>query len=293
MAWSDLGKRVTVAGLGIPVAFAIVYLGGWALGVGMSVVAALAAAEFYTLSEKKGNRPFRWIGAAAAAGLVLLCTALGTFAQAAPWAMAGILFLTFTSLIVGLCLRDADGSPLADASVTVAGALYVGGGLAFAVLLRELPREMTLPSDPSPWLGAAFLIFPIAATWLGDSFAYFGGTRWGRRKLAPSISPKKTVVGGVTGLLGSVLAATIMAWIFTSFVPGWHVSLVLMLVVGLLVGVTAQVGDLAESVLKRSAGVKDSGDLIPGHGGVLDRFDALFFTLPLAYLLFWLGVVQR
>jgi len=293
MAWGDLGKRVAVAGFAIPVAFAIVYLGGWALGVGMSVVAALAAAEFYTLSERKGNRPFRWIGVAAAAGLVLLCTALGTFAQAAPWALAGILFLTFTSLIVGLWLRDADGSPLADASITVTGALYVGGGLAFAVLLRELPREMTLPSDPSPWLGAAFLIFPIAATWLGDSFAYFGGTKWGKRKLAPSISPKKTVVGGVTGLLGSVLAASIMAWIFTSLVPGWHVSQVLMLVAGLLVGVTAQVGDLAESALKRSAGVKDSGDLIPGHGGVLDRFDALFFTLPLAYLIFWLGVVQR
>jgi phosphatidate cytidylyltransferase len=292
MAWSDLGKRVTVAGFGIPVALAIVYLGGWALGVAMSVVAALAAAEFYTLSERKGDRPFRWIGAAAAAGLVLLCTKLPIFAQAAPWAMAGILSLTFTSLVVALWLRDADGSPLADASVTVAGVLYVGGGLAFAVLLRELPREMALPSDPSPWLGAAFLVFPIGATWLGDSFAYFGGTRWGRRKLAPSISPKKTVVGGVAGLLGSVLAAWIMAWIFTSFVPGWHVSQVLMLVAGLLVGVTAQVGDLTESTLKRSAGVKDSGDLIPGHGGVLDRFDALFFTLPLAYLIFWLGVVQ-
>ncbi len=292
MAWSDLGKRVTVAGFGIPVALAIVYLGGWALGVAMSVVAALAAAEFYTLSERKGDRPFRWIGAAAAAGLVLLCTKLPIFAQAAPWAMAGILSLTFTSLVVALWLRDADGSPLADASVTVAGVLYVGGGLAFAVLLRELPREMALPSDPSPWLGAAFLIFPIGATWLGDSFAYFGGTRWGRRKLAPSISPKKTVVGGVAGLLGSVLAAWIMAWIFSSFVPGWHVSQVLMLVAGLLVGVTAQVGDLTESTLKRSAGVKDSGDLIPGHGGVLDRFDALFFTLPLAYLIFWLGVVQ-
>jgi phosphatidate cytidylyltransferase len=293
MAWADLGKRVAVAGIGIPVALALVYLGGWPLGIAMAVVAALAAGELYDLSEKKGNRPYRWLGVVAAAGLVLLCTALPVFAQAAPWALAGILLLTFGSLFVGLWLRDPDGSPLADASVTVAGALYVGGGMAFAVLLRELPGEMNLPTDPSPWLGAAFLIFPIAATWLGDSFAYFGGTRWGKRKLAPTISPKKTVVGGVAGLMGAVLAAAILVWIFTSFVPGWHVSPVLMLVAGLFVGATAQVGDLAESVLKRSAGVKDSGDLIPGHGGALDRFDALFFTLPLAYLIFWLGVVQR
>jgi phosphatidate cytidylyltransferase len=127
--------------------------------------------------------------------------------------------------------------------------------------------------------------FPIAVTWVGDSLAYFMGTHFGKRKLIPPVSPGKTVVGGVAGLVGSVLVGALAGWVFLDFHPQVALSVILGAAMGLILGVAAQVGDLAESVTKREAGVKDSGNLLPGHGGVLDRFDGLIFNLPLAYLL--------
>jgi phosphatidate cytidylyltransferase len=125
---------------------------------------------------------------------------------------------------------------------------------------------------------------------MGDSGAYFTGRRFGRRKLIPSVSPKKTVEGGLGGLAGAVGTAALLHFLVLRTIPGLDLSFAWILLTGFLLGISAQVGDLAESVLKREAGVKDSGSLLPGHGGILDRFDAILFNVPLCWFLFEIGV---
>lgn len=146
------------------------------------------------------------------------------------------------------------------------GPLYLGGMLGHLVWLR------------APEQGADAVIFVLAVTWMVDSAAYFGGRRWGRHPLAPVISPKKTVEGAVAGLAGGVVTALVAHW--------WWFPLLTVaesVGVGLLLGCVGQLGDLAESMLKRRAGTKDSGGWIPGHGGLLDKVDSLVFTAPTFY----------
>ena len=151
-----------------------------------------------------------------------------------------------------------------DAAVTFTGTLYVGLILYFYLI-------STL-SDGWIWL-----VFMLLCTWASDTFAYLVGRKWGKHRIAPSLSPGKTVEGAVGGVLGSFLIAALVLL----YNPG--LSAVLVLTLGALVGVAAQVGDLVESAIKRQAGIKDTGALIPGHGGILDRFDSMFFTAPLVY----------
>lgn len=125
--------------------------------------------------------------------------------------------------------------------------------------------------------GRAWLILLLVCTWSGDTMAFFVGRQWGRRPVAPKLSPGKTVEGALGGIAGS-MAAAFTATFFYTFIPlGWALAL------GAFIGLATLVGDLVESALKRQAGVKDSGHLIPGHGGVLDRFDSILFTAPLVY----------
>ena len=121
----------------------------------------------------------------------------------------------------------------------------------------------------------------VAVVWLGDTFAFYCGRKWGRSKLAPTISPNKTREGSVAGLLAGLLAAAIWSWWVLGAVSGKVLAL------AVVIGLAAQLGDLVESLLKRGVGVKDSGTLFPGHGGVLDRLDALFFAAPVAWLFVW------
>ena len=120
---------------------------------------------------------------------------------------------------------------------------------------------------------------------MGDTFAYGLGSRWGRARLIKAVSPDKTFVGAIGGLLGSVLAGGVFAWLWLSDIPEFALSWPVAAAMSLPIAIVGQVGDLAESVIKRGAGVKDSGHLLPGHGGVLDRLDALFFTVPFTYAL--------
>ena len=142
------------------------------------------------------------------------------------------------------------------------------------------------PITGDPWLGLKVVALPLASTWIGDSVAYFAGTAWGKAKIAPSISPNKSWVGSWAGLAGAGGAAVVWYLLVRDGLPGLPIdNLGVAALAGVLLGVGAQVGDLAESLLKREAGVKDSGTIFPGHGGVLDRLDALFFTLPLTWML--------
>jgi len=294
MAAGDLAKRVAVAAVGIPAAVAIVYAGGWVLGVVLALVAAGAAVELYRLSALQGARPFVVPGAAIAAAFVLLAVIHRTPAAAAPALWALVVVATLALAAAAIWARGVDGLPLEAVAVTLLGATLTGGTLGYALFLRALPVPTLLFAEggggvgpaalgPRPWAGAALVFFPVALTWVNDAAAYFAGRAWGRRKLIPAVSPGKTVVGAVAGLIATVAAGAIWA----AFVFGAWLRVPFPVVAGalggLVIAVMAQVGDLAESLLKREAGVKDSGRLLPGHGGLLDRFDALFFTIPVAY----------
>jgi len=283
MAKSDLAARLAVAVVGIPLIVAIVYVGGWLLGVMIAAVAAIAAHEFNVMAAATGGRPFSRLGTASAALMVLAATWGRTLEAFALPALTLVLLLTLVCLSLAIWRRWPEGRPVSAVSATVTGVIYTGGTLAFLLLLRHLPTADGVA--PVAAAGTALACLPLGATWIGDSCAYFAGRAWGRTKLIPHVSPGKTVVGGVAGLLGTVAAAA--AWVAV-FVgpdtwPGFGV--VEAAGIGLLMGAAAQIGDLAASVLKREAGVKDSGRLLPGHGGAIDRFDALFFTIPLFYVL--------
>jgi phosphatidate cytidylyltransferase len=174
--------------------------------------------------------------------------------------------------------RGVAGDPLLSVSVTVFGAVYTGL-LLFALFLRHLP------GIESRLHGTVLLLAPVVLTWINDSFAYFGGRTWGKHKLIPKVSPGKTVEGAVCALFGTLLSAVGYAFLLARF-PSYQMGIVEAAFFGVLISVSSQTGDLAESLFKRDVGVKDSGTLLPGHGGALDRFDSLFFTLPLGYAFF-------
>jgi len=279
--------------VGIPTVIAILYFGGWIMGVPLAILAALGAGEVYRLAETKGVRPLRWPGMMVAGALPLVAVARPSFAEFAPWAFGGVLGLGAVTLTLALWARGPQRSPLGAVTVTLFGPLYAGVTVAFIPLIHALPTRLDWGQlTPSPWLGTLAVVLPLAATWLGDSMAYFAGTAWGRSKLFPSISPNKSWVGAWAGVTGG--AAGVALWYLgvRGVLPGiplegWMAAAAL----GAMLGLGAIIGDLAESLLKREAGVKDSGSLFPGHGGVLDRLDALSFTFPLTYVLLVLAEV--
>jgi len=288
MARSELFQRVVVAALGIPVVLGALYAGGMLLGLLLAAVSTLGAIEFYRLAEARGARPFVPLGAFASGALVLVVAGWPTPEVAGPNMAGGVLALLLVSLAASVWLRWPDGHPLSAVSVTVTGVLYTGATLAFVPLLRELSG----PFAVGVWQAMGFVLLPLFTTWAGDSAGYFVGRAWGRTKLAPAVSPGKTIVGAVAGLAGSSLAAVALSLLLLSNLPSHQLLPLTAAWIGLLLGAVGQLGDLVESMLKREAGVKDSGSLLPGHGGILDRTDSLLFSVPAAWALLRLtGVV--
>ncbi len=293
---SELTKRVAVAAVGIPLAVVAIYIGGIVFGLLVAAIAGAATWELCRMAEKRGVRPFTWPAVAIASSFALVATAMQTPLDASPrfW------LITITSVLAlsaaAIWRRGVEGGPLAAVAVSVSAALLTGGTLSYAIFLRAMgwPQVVDLSApvhEVSPWVGPAMVGFPLVLTWLSDTFAYFGGRAWGRRKLIPSVSPGKTVAGAVSGVVGTILVGALYAWGVLDNALHIPVSLVEGAVGGAIVSVVAQTGDLAESLLKREAGVKDSGALLPGHGGVFDRFDSLFFAFPIAY--WYLSYVLR
>ena len=282
MDGNDLGRRLAVAGVGIPCGVLVIYLGVWSVAVVLSIVAAIGVREVYLIAAASGWRPFQSLGIAASALLVLSAAWTGGLAVWSIAAVIIVLGLGLVALASAVFSRGLGDRPLASVATTVFGAVYVGGTLSFAVHLRGFPG---MTDGGAGWDGALILIFPLTVTWAGDAVAYFSGRRWGRTKLLPSVSPGKTVAGAAGGLLGAMATATLFAGFLINPHSGAMLPLLSAAGVGLIVGCVSQVGDLAESLLKREARVKDSGTLFPGHGGVLDRFDSIFFSLPLTYAL--------
>lgn len=295
MASGELKKRFIVAGIGIPIVVVAVYIGRWAMGPALAFFAGGAAWEFYRLAERRGVRPMRLPGVVAAAALVLIAMLLPSVALAAPvlWTASVVLLLALA--LLAIWERGVEGQPLLAVAVTSLGAFLPGGAMAYALFLRHLNvGANTTDISHETWralAGFALVAYPLAVTWMTDSAAFFAGKRWGRRRLIPSVSPGKTVVGAVAGLFGGVVGG----WAVTQLLcVAWleiPLSPVLGATGGLLIAAVSQAGDLAESVWKREAGVKDSGTFFPGHGGILDRLDSLLFTIPTSY--WWLALMLR
>lgn len=287
----ELPRRVGVAVLGIPAVFGVVYLGGWALGAAVAVAAAGGAHEFFRLVRARGGRPFAAVGIVGSAALVLWATA---GPNPASFALGTLYLLTATTLVLlgtGVWRRWPDGAPLADTATTLLGIVYTGGMLSFVPLLRALPDALGSAADPMR--SATFVLLPLLVIWASDSAAYFVGSAFGRTKLAPHASPAKSVEGSLAGLAGGMIAAwLVLKW--SGAAPGAPtLGLSVTLGFGLAVAAVGQIGDLVESVLKREAGVKDSGRILPGHGGALDRLDALLFAFPVAWMILQIPGVLR
>ncbi|MBX7119608.1 MAG: phosphatidate cytidylyltransferase [Gemmatimonadaceae bacterium] len=274
---SELTKRVLFAVAAIPVVAAAVWYGGAALATLLAIAAALAAWEYGRLAEAAGQRPMTgWlIGLAALLPLATFAVHLGLWVPPLPV----VALLAPLLLTVAMWTRGVEGRPLEATAVTLFGAWYTGGMLAFAFALRYHRFAI------GPLAGTLLLMLPLVITWLNDAGAFFVGKRFGRTKLMPSVSPGKTQAGAVGALLTSLVGT--WAYVFFLLAPRAQLGLSWagVLILGTALSVAAQVGDLAESLLKRQAGVKDSSHLIPGHGGVLDRVDSLLFTIPLGYVL--------
>ncbi len=281
MMSAELRSRVFVTAVGIPVVVFIAYQGGWLLAGLIAAVAAVSAREFYALAAENVGRPLGWLGIPAAALLVLVAEYERTFPAWGDRALALLMLLGLLTSATVIFNRRIEEGPLRSAAATVSGALYTGGTLSFALLLRNLP-EFRGTAPAAPWEGPLLLLFPLWIVWIGDAAAYWVGKQMGRVPLARRISPGKTVEGGLAGLVGSVAAGGLAGFVLDDF-RNFPISPLAGGVIGLALGVAGQLGDLAESVLKREAGRKDSGTVLLGHGGALDRFDGLYFAIPLAY----------
>jgi phosphatidate cytidylyltransferase len=207
-------------------------------------------------------------------GLVVLAFASGGATR--PWLVPLALSLAVAGcLAMGLRRAAGPGPDWSGTALTLLGICYCAWLLGHVIWLRALPG------------GRYLVLFALAVTWCGETAAYFVGRRWGRHKLAPRVSPGKTMEGGVAQLAVSVGAAL-------PGVPLLGLEPLHAVGIGAVLGVVGQLGDLAESFLKRSAGTKDAGTLVPGHGGLLDRLDSLLFNLPALYYyltIFWLDRV--
>ncbi|HEV2491411.1 MAG TPA: phosphatidate cytidylyltransferase [Candidatus Acidoferrales bacterium] len=275
-------KRILTAAILIPIVVIVVYWGpSWLVAVLAALVALLALHEFFKLSAQMGLRAFQiwtyicaaglfyaqWVAGGAdvyrlSSNLELVHGVAGSAASVETVILAFILGSAF----IGIASRK----PLADVLPGIAAS---AGGL----LMIALPFSYLARMDSRPHAGPVLVLFTLALIWAGDSLAYFVGKSIGRSKMAPALSPAKTWEGAAANVLGSLIVGLLFAWWQGGDVTPW-------LVTAVLANISGQVGDLVESAYKRGAGAKDSGALLPGHGGMLDRIDSLILAAPVVWL---------
>jgi len=277
MPSKNLVQRIAVAVVAIPVVVGIIGLGGWTLAATLAVLGVLGAREIYDFGRRQGIEPLERTGWLAAAGIPLLAYwAKGSETHwAEPALYLGAVWLMF-ALTIAMVRRGPSGRPLTSVAITMFGCLYASGMLTFLIAIRHGSAAATRP--------IAFVlltVFPLVITWICDTAAMAAGTAVGGPKLAPILSPRKTRAGAVGGTLGGVITALALGKLVLNR-QGWSFTPGQLLLFGLAVSIVGQIGDVAESLFKREAGLKDSSTLIPGHGGVLDRLDSLYFVIPTA-----------
>ena len=295
-------KRVLTAVVLIPVVLAIVFWAPlWLFALVVAAIIVLGLHEYLGITEAAGIKPFRW--PVYATGVLPIFLLLFTIVKERLWqhgdqyfvippegvmlkAWFDIAFLAPVIFGIGLIFRKDMRQGLASVASSALGIVYIGASLSLLVVLRWDVAQ------------AVLIIFILFSVWAGDIAAYYVGKNFGRRKLAPVVSPNKSWEGAVASILASIAVAflvlhyrgQIISWfsfqgkfMWDVWAPKRPVSTVHAVILGALTNIAAQCGDLFESALKRGAGVKDSGRLLPGHGGMLDRIDALLFAIPVVW----------
>jgi phosphatidate cytidylyltransferase len=261
-----LKQRVITAAVGVPLVILAIWFGDpWPWFTLLIAAAALAGTyEFYHMANFDRKEPLIYLGLLWALALVL------SPHYRNPDVLPIVITATMLVSLIGLLLRPSREKAFHDWAWAIVGALYVGWMLSYWLNLRGL-------EDGRNWVYLAML-----TTFANDTGAFFIGRARGKHKLAPTISPAKTWEGAIGGLISAILAAIVIAMVLNLISPFtfkyWQIILL-----GFLVGLFAQLGDLVESLLKRNMGVKESGNLLPGHGGILDRFDSLIFVGAVVY----------
>lgn len=265
-----LGKRILTAFIGIPIAVYVINYGEWLFATAVLVLTLLAWHEFYTMLQNKSIKVFYSLGILINI-FILGCAWLGNSEE--------VVIVIFISTLLAMLKIVTSGTKftVVDAAFSLLGISYIGMSFAHLILLRYTDSSVYLMTS---WgelsAGAAYVWLAFVGTWASDTFAFFIGSYFGRHKLCLTISPNKTIEGALGGMLGSIIAIVILGILFK--LPISHSA-----IMGILVGIAAPVGDLVESAIKRFAEVKDSGQILPGHGGILDRFDSILFTVPTIY----------
>lgn len=265
-----LRQRLLSAAVLLPLFLATAIAGDPWYSLAAGLVAALAYVEFHGMMVQGGHSPLRVAGIA----FCLLFVANGfLLAHGRGDNTTAILAGAVIVPLVQLVGRHTQKGAAEAWALTLGGSLYIGWLFSLLVLLRNLPQ------------GLSWILLAVLSTFACDSAAYLVGRAWGKHKMVPHLSPGKTWEGAVGGFLAAMLAAGLLTLIFGAYVPALELPLLLAqaLLLGGLVGISAQLGDLCESLLKRSVKAKDAGGLIPGHGGVLDRLDSLLFTGAAVY----------
>lgn len=265
-------KRVLTAIVALPILLYTIWSQNPYFFAALTAIAALLALrEFYGLASRVGGTPQLVVGSAAALMI------LASFVIARPsLAVAAMIALSIVSLAATLLSSDEMRNSLASASTTVFGVVYVALLPGCLIGVRMLPDAVSQLT--APHLASKLLTMFFALVMMTDTGAYYVGRSIGRHKLAPRISPGKTIEGAIGGFVAAMVTGLLCKLTFFSEIPIAHA-----IGLGAAIGLLGQIGDLAESMLKRGAGVKDSGHLLPGHGGMLDRIDSVLFCAPLFY----------
>jgi len=280
---SNLARRILTAAFLIPPVLCVCWAGGFPFVLVVTLFVGFGVNEFYDFIGAKGARPQRLLGTLAAIAVPVVVWLGSAFAATS----------LLTAVLLGIMiyqLRKGEVSEaIASVSETFFGVIYVGWLLAHAVSLRMIDRQLhTYGIDADPQLGFFLVVFCLVCAVLCDAGAYFVGRKYGRRRLAPAISPGKTVEGAVGGLASGVVGGLLTKFIFAFAVPGdlaRDLSFPASFLLAAVISGAAIAGDLVESLLKRDAHLKDAGWILPGMGGVLDRIDSALLAMPVTYYL--------
>lgn len=267
MAASNLAARLLTALVGVPAILALLYLGPpWGMFLVVAAAAAVGATELFQMTWP-GDRLAQAIG-------VVLTLAVSCcvyfFTTDAKVLLTMVLVVPLIGMLLALWRLGKIETGALRIGATCFGPLYVGAMLTTLALLRR---------DQPGTAGPGYVVVALGFAWLSDTGGYFAGRYLGKRKLYEAVSPKKTIEGSIGGLAGATAGGVIAHFTFLPTFPLWHA-----IALGVVGGFLGQLGDLGESLLKRSVGVKDSGAILPGHGGILDRVDALLVTSTVLYL---------
>ncbi|MDR3563766.1 MAG: phosphatidate cytidylyltransferase [Negativicutes bacterium] len=271
--------RILTAVIGVIAAIFIVNYGQWVFALAVLVLTMIAWHEFNNMMLR------REINIAYYLGLLNILFLWGIAWLGNSKETVAVILLAAFLLLAKTIFSHARFS-LRDAMYTLGGVIYIGLAFSHLVLLRFTDGSSSivtaLGSLPA---GAAYLWLAFVGTWASDTFAFFIGTWFGKHKLAPAISPSKTWEGLIGGVVGSMIATFTLGYL-------WHLASLHTIFIGLFIGIVAPLGDLVESAIKRFSGVKDSGRILPGHGGVLDRFDSILFTVPTVYYYIYIFLIR-